>query len=115
MLDCLVEYLNTNKIVKPLIKNATLTLSITSDGEVFFLEIKENYFLSITSTNKVANVFLIGEKEALQRVFNGEVLLRDASNHGSIILKGSLRKILLLESLFVLVNANEKKSSFLPS
>nr|WP_312092489.1 hypothetical protein [Niallia sp.] len=59
--------------------------------------------------NENPDVWLTGEKDSIISVASGEILLREAKKNGMIQLDGSLRKLLLLESLLFLCNLQPVK------
>lgn len=97
-----VEKLNRKESLKPLLRNASLSLVLTCQNESYFMELKNNRFSWRRMKDDKPDIWLTGDRTSISLVTEGEILLREAKKRGSIQLEGSLRKILLLESLFFL-------------
>ncbi|MEK4653292.1 MULTISPECIES: SCP2 sterol-binding domain-containing protein [unclassified Niallia] len=102
-MKCFVEKLNRKESLKPLLRNASLSLVLTCQNESYYMELKNNRFSWRRMKGEDnPDIWLTGDMTSISLVMEGEVLLREAKKNGSIQLEGSLRKILLLESVFFL-------------
>ncbi|NRG28019.1 SCP2 sterol-binding domain-containing protein [Bacillus circulans] len=102
-MKCFVEKLNRKESLKPLLRNASLSLVLTCQNESYYMELKNNRFSWRRMKGEDnPDIWLTGDMTSISLVMEGEILLREAKKNGSIQLEGSLRKILLLESVFFL-------------
>ncbi|MCT2346042.1 hypothetical protein NDK25_22770 [Niallia taxi] len=106
MFEQLVNNLNTNHVIKPLLRREAFILELVCEGKTFYLELRNGVF-SVLTTTEEKNICLKGEREVLQDVLHGKVLLRHAKKKRTVEVHSSLRKLLLLESILHLVNVNE--------
>ncbi len=100
-----VDKLNRKESLKPLFRNTSLSLAISCQNDVYIMELRDNRFSWRRMTDENPDVWLTGERDSIMKVSTGEILLRKAKKSELIQLEGSLRKILLLESLFFLSNS----------
>lgn len=101
----LVDNLNRKEVLKPLLRNTSFSLAICCQNTSHVIEFRNNHFSWRPKKDENPDVWLSGERESLHKITSGEILLRKARKMGLIQLDGSLRKILLLESLFFLSNS----------
>ncbi|MGI8349510.1 SCP2 sterol-binding domain-containing protein [Niallia circulans] len=102
-MKCFVEKLNRKESLKPLLRNASLSLVLTCQNESYYMELNNNRFSWRRMKGEDnPDIWLTGDMTSISLVMEGEILLREAKKNGSIQLEGSLRKILLLESVFFL-------------
>ncbi|MGG0738359.1 hypothetical protein [Niallia taxi] len=106
MFEQFVNNLNTNHVIKPLLRKEAFILELVCEGKTFYLELRNGVF-SVLTTTEEKNICLKGEREVLQDVLHGKVLLRHAKKKRTVEVHSSLRKLLLLESILHLVNVNE--------
>gem|GEM_PF-3933541 len=104
-----VDKLNRKESLKPLLRNTSFSLAISCQKDSYLMEVRNNHFSWRRMKNENPDVWLTGEKDSIISVASGEILLREAKKNGMIQLDGSLRKLLLLESLLFLCNLQPVK------
>lgn len=83
MFEQLVNNLNTNHVIKPLLRREAFILELVCEGKTFYLELRNGIF-SVLTTTEEKNICLKGEQEVLQDVLHGKVLLRHAKKKRTI-------------------------------
>jgi hypothetical protein len=104
-----VDKLNRKESLKPLLRNTSFSLAISCQKVAYLMEVRNNHFSWRRMKEENPDVWLMGERESIHSIASGEILLREAKKNGLIQLDGSLRKILLLESLLFLCNSPPEK------
>lgn len=104
-----VDKLNRKESLKPLLRNTAFSLAISCQKDSYLVEVRNEHFSWRSMKDESPDVWLTGERESIISVTRGEVLLREAKKSGVIQLDGSLRKVLLLESLLFLCNSQPVK------
>ncbi|MGP7816342.1 hypothetical protein [Niallia sp. 01092] len=100
----LLERLNKSHVIKPLIKNESFIMLLTCNQEKYCIELKEVRFDLLKSNPVKPDILMEGSESCLQSIFLGEVLLRELKKEKSLTITTTIRKLLMLESLFYLVN-----------
>lgn len=103
----LVKNLNQSHVIKPLLRREAFIIKVESGESSFYLELKNGVF-TVLPTADNHTILLKGNRNSIEDVFEGRVLLRRAKKEQDVEVHSSLRKLLLLESLFHLVNVNEQ-------
>lgn len=98
-----IEEVKSKGHVKHLIKDASFSLRIQTEREEVILEFRNGNIL-IAYPQKIENpdVTIIGSLESLRSIFMGKEKLSEAVNKRKITIKSSFRKLLFLESIFIL-------------
>lgn len=98
-----IEEVKSKGHVKKLINNASFSLCIQTEREVVILVFRnENIFITYPQNNENPDVTIFGSIENLRSIFMGKEKLREAINKRKIQVQSSFRRLLFLESLFIL-------------
>lgn len=82
-----------------LMKGKNVNIYLESDG-IFYITIQHGTMAIKEELNEEIDVYIYCNENGIDRLLNGEVRLRQAIAEKLVVVKGSLRNILLLESLF---------------
>lgn len=82
-----------------LMKGKNVNIYLESDG-IFYITIQHGTMAIKEELNEEIDVYIYCNGNGIDRLLNGEVRLRQAIAEKLVVVKGSLRNILLLESLF---------------
>ncbi|MBP2240417.1 putative sterol carrier protein [Cytobacillus eiseniae] len=103
--DAFINELETKSHIGSLLSEASFSLCIRSDDEEIHL-LFQNGGLTVypAFSNNCVDVLLAGSKENIRSVLMGKERLRSAMNTRRVKVQSTFRKILFLESLFILSN-----------
>lgn len=111
--EAFIERVNSKEHVEIFIEKASWSLKIQSDDDQITL-IFLNGNISIDATQKIENpdVVISGPIECLSLIIEGKEILRTAADNGKIRITSTFRKILFLETLFILAKNYDPVNNF---
>lgn len=101
---------NNNQVIAQLIKNENFIIMIKGNEDAYVIEIKDKRFIAIDSLEVKPDYIMEGSSDSLKEIISGRVLLRAMVASNQVKVSATLRKLLLLESLFYLGNVVTKKT-----
>jgi hypothetical protein len=106
VVEKLIGNFNKNYVVKPLIKKERFILLIKCVDAFFYMELKDDLLSQIIESNQKPDIVIEGDIDTLKQILQGEILLRNALSSNHVEISSTMRNILLLESLFYMVNVH---------
>lgn len=102
-----VDRLNENRSLKPLYRNAEFSVELKGKHTRFFLSIHKGGCRRLPEINGEADVTILGKEKDLIRLLEGKERLLTMVQRRALEAKGPYRRLMKLESLFLL-NGTEK-------
>lgn len=84
------------------LKKKPITVGLSSNGNNYYLEIKNDLVAWTTNEPEEVQLFIHGDEEALVRLVSGTHRLQRLCNRRDVSLKGSYSSILRAETIFYL-------------
>ena len=97
-----VECLLSKPALIPLYKNRNMILELQSSREKIWLKFSNNQCQILREPPENVDIVVSGENENIEALIKGDERLTLMEEEGRITVRGSLRNLLSLESLFVL-------------
>lgn len=114
-LRMVVDEINTRGHLLPLLNGVALTVLFTNEEHEVRLSIHNDALVIDEMGEKEPDVIISGDGAMLHALFLGELKLRKACKDGCLRVRGSIRNVLLIESLFLLAltGVEKEKTDFL--
>lgn len=114
VLKMVVDEINTRGHLLPLLNGIALTILFTSEEQRGRLSIHNDALVIDEAGAEETDVTINGNEAMLNALFLGELKLRKACKEDNLSVRGSIRNLLLLESLFLLaLSGAGEKTDFL--
>ncbi|UCZ52571.1 hypothetical protein LGQ02_17410 [Bacillus shivajii] len=112
MKEVINEFINRVRekdALQKLMMNRVLTVSFNNEQELCYLMVDNNLLKIVSGLDCDSHVIIEGSEDDLKELLYGEDFLLSMKKREDLKVKGKLKDLLLIESLFYLANTSDRK------